>query len=113
MVEPPWDRLKKMYHEKQYSEIPRSLYYHDIINREYITKEEDFCSVKCFDEGLDFLKIIQKRITGFYRLKLLIHMNLFMLQNVFEKIIQLIIKDLLEIGLHMNVLVKDQMNAMN
>jgi arylsulfatase A-like enzyme len=56
MVDPPWDRLRKKYHEKQYSEIPRSLYYHDIINREYIKNEEDFCSVKCFSEGLDFLK---------------------------------------------------------
>ena len=46
MVDPPWDRLKKIYHEKQYSEIPRSLYYHDIINREHIKKEEDFLQVK-------------------------------------------------------------------
>ena len=69
MVEPPWDRLKKMYHEKQYSEIPRSLYYHDIINREYIKKEEDFCSVKCFDEGLDFLKNNSKADNWFLQIE--------------------------------------------
>ena len=69
MVEPPWDRLKKMYHEKQYSEIPRSLYYHDIINREYIKKEEDFCSVKCFDEGLEFLKNNSKADNWFLQIE--------------------------------------------
>ncbi len=55
MVQPPWERLREMYHAAQYSEEPRNLYYHNIVNREFIKEEKDFCSVRCFDGGLEFL----------------------------------------------------------
>ena len=55
MVQPPWERLREMYHPAQYSEQPRNLYYHNIVNREFIKQEKDYCSVRCFDGGLEFL----------------------------------------------------------
>tara|TARA_B100000003_G_C10932318_1_gene371700 strand:+ start:827 stop:2329 length:1503 start_codon:yes stop_codon:yes gene_type:complete len=55
MVEPPWERFKKMYHPIQYSESWEDKYSHYMVNREYIKKEEDFTSYQCFELGLDFL----------------------------------------------------------
>ena len=55
MVQPPWERLREMYHPAQYSEEPRNLYYHHIVNRQFMKEESEFCSVRCFDGGLEFL----------------------------------------------------------
>lgn len=55
LVRPPWERLRDMYHPAQYDEKERSLYYHYMVNREFIKEEKDFCSVRCFDSGLEFL----------------------------------------------------------
>jgi len=57
MVQPPWERLREKYHKAQFNDTPRSLYYHYIINREFMKEEKDFCSVKCFDGGLEFLEL--------------------------------------------------------
>ena len=57
MVQPLWERLRDMYHPAQYSEEPRNLYYHHIVNRQFMKDESDFCSVRCFDEGLEFLDL--------------------------------------------------------
>jgi len=56
MVQPPWERLREVYHERQFSNGRRRHYAQDIINRQFIKEEEDFPSVRCFREGLDFLK---------------------------------------------------------
>ncbi|MFQ5972288.1 MAG: sulfatase [Alphaproteobacteria bacterium] len=56
MVEPPWERLREMYHPLQFNEERRSLHYHHVVNREFIREEADFPSVRCFDGGLDFLE---------------------------------------------------------
>jgi hypothetical protein len=55
MVQPHWERLRELYHERQYSEERRSLYYHHIVNREFIREEQDFPSVQCFAAGFEFL----------------------------------------------------------
>lgn len=56
MVQPPWQRLREQYNLKQYSEKPGSPFFHNIVNREYIKKEEEFPSVQCFQLGLEFLE---------------------------------------------------------
>src|SRR5918995_3538766 len=55
MVQPHWERLRELYHERQYSEERRNLYYHHIVNREFIREEQDFPSVQCFAAGFEFL----------------------------------------------------------
>ena len=55
MVQPPWERLREKYHERQFSADPRSYFGHNIVNREFIRAEEDFPSVQCFARGLEFL----------------------------------------------------------
>lgn len=55
LVQPHWERLREMYHERQYSEALRDYKRHNIINREFIKEEKDFPSVQCFASGLDFL----------------------------------------------------------
>ena len=56
MVQPPWERLREMYHPRQYSETRRAYYARHMINREYIREEADFPSAQCFAHGLEFLK---------------------------------------------------------
>jgi len=56
LVDPPWDELKPKYHERQFSQQRRQLYYHYIINREFMEREEDFPSTATFSTGLDFLE---------------------------------------------------------
>jgi arylsulfatase A-like enzyme len=56
MVEPPWERLRSLYHRLQYSEDLRSKYRIHMINREFIRADEDFPSWQCFSAGLDFLE---------------------------------------------------------
>jgi arylsulfatase A-like enzyme len=55
MVQPPWERLREMYHERQFSQSTRDKYRRNIVNREFIQEERDFPSVRCFDAGFDFL----------------------------------------------------------
>jgi len=56
MVAPPWERLKKKYHAKQFSTQRRHKLSRNIINRESIQSYKDFPSVRCFDAGLEFLQ---------------------------------------------------------
>ena len=56
LVQPHWERLREMYHERQYSEALRDYKRHNIINREFIKEEKDFPSVQCFAAGFDFLE---------------------------------------------------------
>jgi len=55
MVQPHWERLREMYHARQFSEGRRSYFGQNIVNREFIKEEKDFPSVRCFAEGYDFL----------------------------------------------------------
>lgn len=55
MVQPPWERLREIYHERQLSQSTRHKFRRNIVNREFIRDEKDFPSVKCFAAGLDFL----------------------------------------------------------
>ncbi len=57
MVQPPWERLREMYHAKQYDEERRSKHYHHLINREFIKNEEDFTSVQCFSKAVEFFDL--------------------------------------------------------
>ena len=54
MVQPPWERLREMYHAKQIDERRRSKHYHHLINREFIKDEEEFTSVQCFSKAMEF-----------------------------------------------------------
>ena len=55
MVQPPWERLREMYHARQYSQEARSYRRHNIVNREFIRAEAEFPSVQCFARGFEFL----------------------------------------------------------
>ena len=55
MVQPPWERLREQYHERQFSTGRREYFSHNIINREFIREEKDFPSVQCFAHGHDYL----------------------------------------------------------
>ena len=55
MVQPHWERLREMYHERQYSEAQRDYFRHNIVNREFIREEKDFPSVQCFAQAFEFL----------------------------------------------------------
>jgi len=56
MVEPPWARLREIYHRLQYSEAARNRYRIHMVNREFIREEEDFPAHQCFAGGFDFLR---------------------------------------------------------
>jgi arylsulfatase A-like enzyme len=55
LVQPHWERLREMYHERQYSEALGNYKRHNIVNREFIKEEKDFPSVQCFKAGFEFL----------------------------------------------------------
>ena len=55
MVQPQWDRLRELYHARQFASERRNRFAQDIINRAFIRDEKDFPSVQCFTHGLDFL----------------------------------------------------------
>lgn len=55
MVQPQWERLREMYHERQFSSERRSYRAQNIINREFIRDEAEFPSVKCFAHAFDYL----------------------------------------------------------
>src|SRR5919109_2701190 len=47
MVQPPWERLRGMYHKNQFNEQRRTYRMQNMINREFIKEEQDFPSVRC------------------------------------------------------------------
>ena len=55
MVQPPWERLRELYHAKQFTTQRRHKLSRHLINRESIREYQDFPSVRCFDSGLDFI----------------------------------------------------------
>jgi arylsulfatase A-like enzyme len=55
MVQPQWERLRELYHARQFSTERRNRFAQDVINREFIREEKDFPSVQCFAHGFDFL----------------------------------------------------------
>ena len=55
MVQPHWERLREMYHARQFSTARRTYFANNVINREFIREEKDFPSVQCMEAGLDFL----------------------------------------------------------
>ena len=55
MVQPPWERLREKYHERQFATGTRDKFRRNIVNREFIKDEKDFPSVQCFAAGFDFL----------------------------------------------------------
>lgn len=55
MVQPPWERLREMYHPSQFSQERRHKHSAHMINREWVRDYADFPSVRCFDAGLEFL----------------------------------------------------------
>ena len=55
MVQPHWDRLREMYHARQFTTKRREYFRQNIVNREFIRDEKDFPSVQCFAHGFDFL----------------------------------------------------------
>lgn len=55
MVQPPWERLREMYHERQFSHAARNKFRRNIVNREFIKKESEYPSVQCLAAGLEFL----------------------------------------------------------
>lgn len=56
MVQPHWERLREMYHERQFDTTQRSYFRKNVVNREFIREESEFPSVQCFDHGFDFLE---------------------------------------------------------
>jgi arylsulfatase A-like enzyme len=56
MVQPHWERLREMYHQRQFTTERRKYFSQNIINREFIKEEKDFPSVQCFAHGFDFLE---------------------------------------------------------
>jgi arylsulfatase A-like enzyme len=56
MVQPPWERLREMYHERQFSRSARDKFRRNIVNREFIKEESQFPSVQCFAAGFEFLE---------------------------------------------------------
>src|SRR6187200_1315545 len=55
MVQPHWERLREMYHGRQFSTARRDYRAQNIVNREFIRDEKDFPSVQCMQGGLEFL----------------------------------------------------------
>ncbi|MCA0422749.1 MAG: sulfatase [Proteobacteria bacterium] len=55
MVQPHWERLREMYHARQFSPERRTYLAQNIINREFIREEKDFPSVQCFAHAFEFL----------------------------------------------------------
>jgi len=55
MVQPHWERLREMYHARQFTTERRKYFSQNIINRQFIREEKDFPSVQCFAHGFDFL----------------------------------------------------------
>jgi arylsulfatase A-like enzyme len=57
MVQPPWERLREMYHPAQTDSERIGKFGPYMINREFIREEKDFPSVQCFNRGFEFLDL--------------------------------------------------------
>ena len=55
MVQPPWQRLRELYHPHQFNTQRRHKLSRHMINREFVREYKDFPSVRCFDAGLEFI----------------------------------------------------------
>jgi len=55
MVQPPSERLREKYHERQFGTDTKDKFRRNIVNREFIKEEREYPSVQCFAAGLDFL----------------------------------------------------------
>lgn len=55
MVQPHWERLREMYHERQFGTEQRDYFRNYMVNRQFIREEKDFPSVKCFAHAMEFL----------------------------------------------------------
>ena len=55
LLDSPLERIKGKYHPSQSDPGSKQNPYHYMINREFIRSERDFPSVKCFEDGFDFL----------------------------------------------------------
>jgi len=56
MVQPHWERLRELYHARQFTKERREYFSQNIINRQFIKDEADFPSVQCFAHGFEFLQ---------------------------------------------------------
>lgn len=57
MVQPPWERLREKYHQRELDFLDVVPHHKaHMINREYIREEKDFPSVQVFGRGLEFLE---------------------------------------------------------
>lgn len=54
-LNPPIEKWKQQYHEKQHNFTLGSLQTQNMANRERIVEESDFSSTQCFDEALEFV----------------------------------------------------------
>ncbi|PYG32516.1 sulfatase [Pelagimonas varians] len=54
-LDPPIEKWKAQYHEKQQNFEPGSLQLQNMANREKILSESDFSSTQCFSEAIDFV----------------------------------------------------------
>jgi arylsulfatase A-like enzyme len=55
MVQPHWERLREMYHARQFTTQRRAYRAQNMVNREFIREEKDFPTVKCFAHAFEFL----------------------------------------------------------
>lgn len=54
-IDPPIEKWKAQYHEKQHNFTPGSLQMQNMANRERMVEEADFSSTQCFDEAVEFI----------------------------------------------------------
>jgi arylsulfatase A-like enzyme len=54
-IDPPIEKWKAQYHEKQHNFTPGSLQMQNMANRERMVEESDFSSTKCFDDAVEFI----------------------------------------------------------
>lgn len=59
-LDPPIEKWKEQYHEKQQNFTPGSLQMQNMANRERIVEESDFSSTQCFDDALSFIDRFSK-----------------------------------------------------
>ncbi len=69
MVQPPWERLREMYHERQFDTSQRNYFRHNIVNREFIREESEFPSVQVFARGFEFLEQNRKADDWFLQIE--------------------------------------------
>jgi len=55
-IDPPIEKWKAQYHEKQHNFTPGSLQMQNMANRERMINESDFSSTQCFDDAVEFVQ---------------------------------------------------------